>query len=348
MPVLPPREFTRSVRDYIRAHELLAPGATVVVGVSGGPDSLALLYSLHELSTPLRLTLHVAHLDHQLRRGSGADAKFVKGQAVRLGWPCTAARAAVAWLAATRRCSLEEAGRLARYRLFFKLARRVRASHVAVGHHRDDQAETVLMRLLRGASASGLSGIAPKRRLMDPLAPIARRPNTGVWLIRPLLGSSRAEIEGFLAARRLCARRDPSNVKLDFLRNRIRHELLPLLERRYNPALRKALARAAQALEEDDAVLESLAEAVLRRAGVMGRRRVALNARGLNVAPLPVRRRALRLAAGRAGAALNRLTQTHLDALVILAAATKGETHLPGAIASRLGDTLVIKHVSHR
>lgn len=347
MSAVPPREFVRAVRDYCREHELLpaASGAgrrNLVVGVSGGPDSLALLDALHELSGPLRLRLHVAHLDHSLRKGAAGDARFVARHAARLGWPRTGVRVDVAGLSRRRGCSLEEAGRLARYAFFWRVARRVRARAVAVGHHRDDQAETVLMRLLRGASGSGLSGMAPKRRLVDPLGP-----GTGpaVWLIRPLLGLARADVEAFLAARGLKARRDRTNFNRGFARNRIRHELIPMLERRYNPGLRAALARAAQALEEDDAVLEAMAERLLgeERGGRFRRGRVPVSARRLNASPLPVRRRALRLAAGRAGAALSRLTQAHLDALVRLAAAARGEAHIPGAAAVRAGGSLVFR-----
>jgi tRNA(Ile)-lysidine synthase len=351
-------EFVRSVRDSCRENDLIPVGVRVVIGVSGGPDSLALLNALHELSGPLKLGIIVAHLDHGLRRGSAADAAFVRTTAARLGLPFHGARTDVAKLASRRKCSVEEAGRLARYSFFYRTARNVGAGVVAVGHNRDDQAETVLMRLLRGASASGLGGIAPKRRLDDPLASIASGagaarhtpaslasrsgPGRPVSLVRPLLDLSRAEIEGYLAARRIRPRRDPTNRNTGFLRNKIRHELIPLLERKYNPQLRALLARTARTLQEEDGLLESVAVASLLRIAEARRAGVALDARGLNGLPLPVRRRVLRLAAVRAGAVLNRLTRSHLDALVRLAGVETGETHIPGAVARRAGTRLVI------
>ena len=352
MASLPPREFTGAVRDWCAAHGLIprdaAPGAAgrrtrIVVGVSGGPDSLALLQALHELSGPLGLSLHVAHLDHGLRRGSAADAAFTAARARALGWPCTTGRTAVAPHARRRRISLEEAGRLARYSFFHRVATRGGYRLVAVGHTRDDQAETVLMRLMRGASMSGLAGIAPRRGLIDPLARAATR-GSAVEVIRPLLARSRGEVEAFLRLRRLTPRRDPSNTCPDFLRNRIRRELIPYLERRYNPAVRAALARAGEVLAEEDGLLEAGALAALKRV-TRGRGVPGLDLRGLARLPVATRRRVLRLAAVGAGTDLNRLTQPHLDALVRLTGAGAGETHLPGLRATAGGRVLRLRRV---
>jgi tRNA(Ile)-lysidine synthase len=242
-------------------------------------------------------------------------------------------------LARRRRISIEEAGRLVRYSFFFRVARRTGARLVAVGHTRDDQAETVLMRLLRGASMSGLAGISPRRGLIDPLSP--RHGGAAVEVIRPLLARSRAEIEAFLRLKRIRPRIDPSNASPDFLRNRIRRDLVPLLERAYNPNIRAVLAHAASVLAEEDAFLEAGAVAAFRRiARVRGRRNTILPLRALGRLPLPVRRRVLRLAVVGAGVNPNRLAQAHLDALVRLAGAGAGETHLPGLRASAAGGVL--------
>lgn len=336
MSALPPREFVRAVRDYGREHELLRDGERVVVGVSGGPDSVALLAALVDLAGPRRYLLSVAHLDHGLRSGSARDAERVVMLAASMRLTYDGTRTDVGALARRRRWSIEEAGRMARYSFFHRVAIRRRATAVAVGHHADDQAETILLRLLRGSSGSGLAGIAPARRLVDPLAPreSASRP---VRLIRPLLGRTRAEIEAFVRVRRLPVRRDPSNRSTEFLRNRIRHRLIPQLEREYNPGLRGLLARAAQALAEDDAVLDAAAAGALRR----GLRRSAGGASMASAAlarlPLAVRRRVLWLAAGEGGADPHRMTQPHLDAMVRLLQAKAGEAHLPGAVARQSG-----------
>lgn len=337
---LPAREFVHAVLDYCRSHEMLPENASVIAGVSGGPDSLALLHVLNDLAGPLKLTVRVAHLNHNLRKGAAADADFVRREAARLGRPCTIGRRNVKALAARMRLSIEEAGRLARFSFFFRLARSLKAPLVAVGHTRDDQVETVLMRLLRGASASGLSGISPMRRLKDPLGPAQGRGQ--VRLIRPLLARSRGEIEDFLAARGARPRSDPSNRNLNFTRNRIRRELLPMLERKYNPGIRNLLVRTAQALAEDDELLETMAGKAAMRAGgrFPGGFRLRLDI--LRREPLPVRRRVLRLAALAGGADPRRLKQSHLDALVRLSAARRGECDLPGARARAGSGTLVV------
>jgi len=346
MTDLPPREFTGAVRDWCAAHELIPKcargGATsgrtrVVVGVSGGPDSLALLQVLHELSGPLALSLRVAHLDHGLRRGSAADVRFVASRAKALRWPFSSMRTDVRMLARRRRASIEEAGRLARYSFFHRVAVRAGARVVAVGHTRDDQAETVLMRLIRGASASGLSGIAPARSLDDPLG---RRGGPRVTLVRPLLARTRAEVEAFLKLRGIRALRDPSNSDPAFLRNRIRRRVIPALER-INPHVRAALAHAAEALAEEDALLEGVAARALAR--LVSGRATVLPLRALARLPLPLRRRVLRLGAARAGVDPNRLTRSHLDALVRLAASGGGETHLPGLRATATGGVLRLR-----
>jgi tRNA(Ile)-lysidine synthase len=334
-PGLPPREFVSAVREYCAEHELVSRGDTVLVGVSGGPDSVALLLALYELSGPLRLKIRAAHLDHGLRKNSRGDLRFVLALARELGIPAVTGRASVGALARRHRISVEEAGRLARYGFFRQAAKKLGAQKVAVGHNRDDQAETVLMRLLRGSSGSGLSGISPKRPLVDGSGKTG--PGKPAWVIRPLLERSRAEIESFLRLRGQGARKDPTNADTSFMRNRIRHELLPLLEKGFNPRVRAVLARAAQALAEDDAYLEDASASMFNRMAVRRGRAVSLGVARLSRIPLPLRRRVLLSAAVAGGAEQKRLTQPHLDALIRLVSAGTGSTHLPGAVAEVVG-----------
>lgn len=329
MSDLPAREFKHAVLEYCRSHEMLPKRASLIVGVSGGPDSLALLHVLHEMAGMLELKLHVAHLNHRLRKRADADAGFVRREAAGLGWPCTVRGRDVRALASRKSMSIEEAGRMARLSFFHRLARSRKARFVALGHNRDDQAETVLMRLLRGASASGLSGISPMRSLKDPLAP--ERSDGGIRLIRPLLARSRADIEAYLARRHARPRRDPSNRNRNYTRNMIRHDLLPMLERKFNPGIRSLLVRTAQALAEDDDLLEKAAVKATARAGRRISGGFCLRLEVLRREPLPIRRRMLRLAALAAGADPRRLKQSHLDALVRLAATGFGKCDLPGA-----------------
>lgn len=246
-----------AVRRTLQRYALLRPGDRVVVGVSGGPDSLCLLHLLHTLAPTLQLSLHVAHLNHGLR-GAAADddAAFVAATAAAWGWPSTVEQADVAALAAASRSSLEEAARNARYAFLARVAATQQARVVAVGHNADDQAETVLMHFLRGSGLDGLRGMQPASPL-PALTPAA----ASLTLIRPLLFTPRTEIEAYCAAHDLAPRQDASNADLTFFRNRLRHELLPLLAS-YNPQLRTTLGRTAAALAADADLLHGQLTAV--------------------------------------------------------------------------------------
>ena len=209
--------LVEQVRETIAREHLLAGGETVVVGVSGGADSTALLHALHALSASLALRLHVAHLHHGLRAAAEEDARFVAQAAGRLGVPCTVERADVAGVARAGKHSLEEAGRLARYGFFGRLAGSIGAGVIAVAHTRDDQIETVFMRLAQGAPWELLVGMRPRRAGPPPV------------VIRPLLDAPRAAIRAFLEGGGLRWREDPTNLDLALPRNHARHVDLPAL-----------------------------------------------------------------------------------------------------------------------
>ena len=270
------RRFTDSIERAWRLDDLARPGATVLVAVSGGADSMALLDVLTELRGALSIKLAVAHLNHCLRGdASDADEAFVVRQAAARGLTVRTDRTDVGALAADGGASVETAAREARRAFLASAAEDAGATRVALGHHRDDVAETVLMRLLRGAGGRGLAAMAPKR---DEL-----------W-IRPLLGCTREEIEAYTEARGVPHVEDKSNESRDHLRNRVRHDLLPLLERDYNPRTRRALAAMSAVLREEDAFLDDMATAALSRVvGPDGADAVAIT--GL---PLAVRRRVIR------------------------------------------------------
>ncbi len=251
-------------RDYIRRHGLLAAGEMIVVGVSGGPDSLCLLHLLRRLAPELALRLHVAHLNHGLRGPEAdEDAEFVAELAACWGLPVTIGRADVAALAAQPGRSLEEAARLVRYAFLAEVADATGATTIAVGHNADDQAETVLMHFLRGSGVAGLRGMLPRAplsdyRLGEPAAP--RIPASPRLLVRPLLAIPRADIEAYCAAHSLAPRFDRSNEDTTFYRNRLRHELLPLLAT-YNPAIGETLARTAAVLAGDHEIVQAALDA---------------------------------------------------------------------------------------
>jgi tRNA(Ile)-lysidine synthase len=250
------------VREYIRWHDLLTAGDGVVIGVSGGPDSLCLMHLLVGLQTEYRLSLHVVHLHHGARgEDADADAAFVADVARQHQLPATIARRDVPGIAEAHKLAFEEAARRVRYAFLARAAIEAGANKIAVGHNADDQAETVLMHFLRGAGPAGLRGMLP----LTPLAsyrtlesiPEFELPSTHLSVIRPLLGSSREEIEQYCADNNLQPRFDRSNLDTTFFRNRLRHELLPILET-YNPQIKKRLNHTAQLIGADYARLEQL------------------------------------------------------------------------------------------
>ncbi len=229
------------------------PGTLIAAGVSGGPDSLALLHSLRESGWPLL----VCHFNHHLRPESDADAAHVQKIAEGLGLPFKTDSADVTAHAAACGLSIEEAARELRYRFLFRAAREAGAGAVAVGHTADDQAETVLMHFLRGAGLSGLKGMPPRVILSVFDAQIP--------LVRPLLGWTRAQTEAYCRQHNLPYLTDSSNADTTYFRNRLRHELLPQLEA-YNPQIRQTLAKTALALQGDYELLTELVDSTWKKA----------------------------------------------------------------------------------
>jgi tRNA(Ile)-lysidine synthase len=286
-------------------------GALVLVAVSGGADSIALLHALVRLRARCGLRLAVAHLHHGIRGAAAdADARFVQRCAQRLGLPLVTERADVPRRAKAEGISLEMAARAARYAFLARAARQLRAAAVAVAHNADDQAETVLLRLARGAGMQGLGGMDPVSR------------QGGLKIIRPLLGVARPAIIAFLKAHRLRWREDASNRDPHFLRNRVRHEILPLLERRLNPQIRTALQRTTEVLREENKFMDRLATQALPLH--TGLERPTLSVTRLAALPLALRRRALRLWLGAAGVAPEQLDYAAIAAALALLAHKRG------------------------
>jgi tRNA(Ile)-lysidine synthase len=290
-------------------------GEALVVGLSGGPDSVALLDALAELSARSGLRIVAAHLDHGMRIDSSRDVLFCEELCRRLGVDFRTARADVRGRAAREKCGPEEAARLERYAFLRSIRRDEHAPFVAVAHTRDDQAETLLLRLLRGAGSAGLG---------------AMRVRSGD-VIRPLLATSRAEVLAHLRARRLPFLEDPSNSDLRIPRNRVRNELIPYLESRFNPRIRQGLARAAGLLADEARVLAGSGAAISGRASLEGEG-LRLSLQEIRRAPRAVARAALRRLIGAAGG-LRGVRAVHVERLLRLArsAAPSGRSlPLPG------------------
>jgi len=229
-------QWHKRFRTILDEHQLVLPGEGVLVALSGGADSVALLHLFYAIAPRLGLRLVAAHMDHALRPESGEDAAFVNGLCQSLGVPAVCERREVAAWAAERGVGLEVAGRELRYAFLERVAAAHGCVRIALGHHREDQAETVLHRLVRGTGPAGLAAM-PERR--GPF-------------VRPLLEFSRSELRDYLASRGLTYREDASNLDPAFTRNRLRHQVLPVL-RSFNPRVDESLARLAAtfAVEED-------------------------------------------------------------------------------------------------
>jgi len=236
-------KLTERMLHFIQEQHLVPRQQKLVVAVSGGPDSVCLLHILVQLREKLGIRLHVAHLNHQLRGAeSDADAKYVVDLARQLDLPATIERRDVKAYQAKQRLSLEEAAREVRYAFLVQVADSIGADRVAVGHTVDDHIETILMHLIRGTGTKGLRGLQPSSRWQSP--------SGSLTIIRPLLPVSRQETADYCHRHQLRPRIDTSNLSLSPLRNRIRQQLLPLLQS-YNPQVAEALLRTARIATDD-------------------------------------------------------------------------------------------------
>ncbi len=281
-----PRSLVRQLADLAHRTGLFESGDRLLIAVSGGPDSVALLSLLSELAPSWRLELSVVHINHGLRgRESDEDARFVVDLCQQLGVPVKVEPVPLTTTVRLREGrSLQEVAREARYAAMRRLAQALGVGRVALGHQADDQAETVLMWMLRGAGAKGLGGIPPVREEV---------------FIRPLLDIRRSAILSYLEGKGLAFREDSSNTNPAYLRNRIRHELLPTLLR-WNPAIVELLGRQADILREEDRWLDEVTTdqiARLSRAG--GRDAVVLDREGFLALPVALQRRVVRRLIGR-------------------------------------------------
>jgi tRNA(Ile)-lysidine synthase len=315
------------VRRTIHHHGLAGAATRVIVALSGGSDSVALAHLLCELAAAGELQVAgLAHFNHQLRASAEADERFCHELAVSLGVPLLADRGDVAGRARVERRSLEDAGRAARYEFFARAQAHFAADAVALGHTRDDQAETFLLRLIRGAGSRGLAGMHPRR---------------GAF-IRPLLDCRRAELQTYLAARGASYTIDESNADSSIPRNRVRAELLPLLETRFNPAIVEALADEAELAREEWRWLDETSAALAATACVREGRTWRLDCEALNRAPVAVARAAIHRAMTEASGGLT-ISFPHVAAVFELSRMGGPALDAPGQRVDRLGGFVVLR-----
>ena len=313
------------VRLNVLKYGLVAPGERVVVAVSGGPDSVCLLDILYSLRQELGMELAVAHFDHGLRPGEDQEeTRFVASLAAARKLPFETEKAHIDVAGG----SLEERARKARYRFLERVRIRLSAQKIAVGHQRNDQAETVLMRLLRGSGTGGLSGIAPIR---------------DGKIIRPILDLSRSEVESYLKERGLQFKTDPTNRDEKFLRNHIRSLLIPSLQQ-YQPRVIDILAQTADILREDNHYLEVVSgEWLASHSKVSQKGLVEIGVTALLELPLAVRKRVIRHCIKTVAGGLSGVSLKHIHAVHQLAAGrrSQGTLCLPkGLVVDRVYDRL--------
>jgi tRNA(Ile)-lysidine synthase len=301
--------FCRTVRETIQEQAMLAHGQRVLVGVSGGPDSVALLLVLLRLRSGMDIFLKIVHFNHRLRGAeSDQDEAFVHELAARLGLDCHSGGADTKDYAKHKRLSMEEAARDLRYSFFKSIKEMYGCDRIALGHTMDDNAELVLMNLLRGSGPKGLSGIPPVR---------------DGWIVRPLIQVDRKEILAYLDAEKQSYRIDASNMDPSYLRNRVRHDLMPGLQKTYNPNITQTLNRVSQIIRDEDLWMDNEALKAFTQAKIhQSKDEIGLSLDFLSMLAPALVRRVIRKAIETVKGNLRRITLLHIDAAVGLAFST--------------------------
>jgi tRNA(Ile)-lysidine synthase len=324
---VPVQSLGQTVLAYIRKHELLKAADRVGIAVSGGADSVALLRLLLELRKEIGIVLSVVHFNHKLRGAeSEEDERFVAELAQRHKLELRHESGDVAAHAAEKHLSLETAAREMRYQFFRQLLMEGRLNRIATGHTLDDQAETVLLKIVRGAGGRGLAGIYPQLPVSGSQFSDGVRPS----IVRPLLGTRRRELESYLLGLGQNWREDKSNRDLRHMRNRVRHGILPRLERYLNPAAREALAETAEIARGEEEYWEKEVSRVLP---LVSQATGVLNLSVLEAWPLGLQRRVVRAATEALGL---RLDFQHVEEILALRSTRAASTALPdGWVVSR-------------
>ena len=292
-------KLIKIVRSTIQKYSMVDVGSTVVAGISGGPDSIALMHLLHKLAPEMSFSLIVAHVDHGLREESKEEAEFVRGAASNLGLEIKVTRVDVQDLAAGQDISMEEAGRRARYSFFEEVRRAVGGSVIATAHHRDDALETFFLRIFRGSSITGLRGILPVRGNV----------------IRPLIRATREEILDFLHEEKIPFLVDPTNLASETDRNFIRNRLFPVIRDRF-PRFGVTLGRTLDLVGSEEKFLDAQSTALSRRVVSRADNGLELDASEIALQPEVLGARVVREALYRLSGPNTRWTRRHVDAIL--------------------------------
>lgn len=320
--------MSQSLLTQLEQNEWIVPGTHLLIGLSGGVDSVVLLHLLKQLSSQRGFTLTAAHLDHSIRPESGEDARFVNELCQEWGVSLTTERCDVPGLAKDKKLSLEMAAREARREFLLRTAEKKGADFIVLAHHRDDQAETFLIRLLRGSGLSGLAGMPPRREK---------------WL-RPLLGVSRQQVLQYAQEQSLRWVEDLSNQDLRYLRNRVRHQLLPQL-REYNPRLEERLDLLCRQQQVEEDFWSKLIEQALPGLVLSRDDGLRLSRPGLLQLHPALRMRILRETIGSLRGDLQGVAETHLAAVeqLLNGEQSQASLDLPGIWVARRYEQLWLR-----
>ena len=323
------RPFTRRVLQTLHRYQLLKEGDHILVALSGGPDSVALLLVLQELKERLSLGLSAAHVNHQLRgKESEQDEQFVQDLCRQLSIPIEVRRVDTRQAVRESGENLESCARRLRYDFLFEMAQK-QGSRVATGHTLNDQAETFLMKLIRGAGPAGLSGISPLRVnwMGTPGTPLS------VTVVRPLLGTVHQDVLDYLGDQNQTYRVDSSNQDLSLDRNWVRHQLIPLLEEKLNPALLEALQRSTELFGEVEEFLGRQGKEAFNRCRSGGDRGTRLRISTLEDLPAIIQKEVIRRAIATSKGDLRDINLRHVEEVLELSRILSGkEIHLPGGL----------------
>ena len=318
----------QEIRRTIRRHGLCPQGSRLLVGLSGGSDSVALTLLLQELSEQDGFSVvSLAHLNHRLRCTAPRDEQFCRDLAWRVGLPIVVESIDVGAYAQTQRLSVEDAARRLRYDFLHRAAESLSADRIAVGHTRDDQAETFLLKLIRGAGLTGLAGIYPRRDAV----------------IRPLIEVGRTDLRQYLESRGQSWVEDETNDDLENPRNRIRHKVLPEMDRAGNASSTPAIARAAAIVREDGQWLDELSDRRFDALVARSNSGLEIDVSGLMAEPPPVRRRVV-LAALRLAAPNREIGFEHVESALEVASGESGGVDVPGGrVELRRGKMVLLR-----
>ena len=258
----------QKVLTTIQKHNLIQKKDKIVIGVSGGPDSMCLLNCLFCLRKVLQIELVVAHINHMLREEAEEETKYVQAFCEKIGVPCFVKYANITEMSQEQKLGKEEMGRKVRYHFFEEIAKKTNSNKIATAHNSNDNAETVLMNLLRGSGISGLKGIEIKRncneeqgkKVEEQCGKTKTREIKRIEYIRPILECDRAEIEAYCEENGLNPRIDKTNFENDYTRNKVRNELIPYLQKEFNPSIIQSLNRLSELAVEEDAYFKEIIE----------------------------------------------------------------------------------------